>query len=316
MADNRQHHPTLSWDVMIVGGGPAGLSAALILARARRRVLVCDAGLPRNRHSNRIGGFLTRDGADPVEFLEIARNELSAYDTVELRANTEIGAANHCKAGFGLETISGETFRGRKLLIATGVTDALPPIAGIELFYGRSVWHCPYCDGYEHRDQQLAVYGRGGTALALALELTGWTSHLILVSDGPSRLSAAQRRLLTSHKIALCEEPVARLEGTGGQLRHVVLASGEMLAVDGMFFHSEGSSDVELVRNLGVDIQRNGSVRTAGYGKTNVPGVFIAGDASRHVQMAIIAAGEGAAAAFAINTELLKQDIKHLSINE
>lgn len=297
------------WDIIIVGGGPAGLSAALVLARARRRVLICDGGQPRNRSSNRIGGFLTRDGVDPAAFLQLARNELSAYDTVEFMQDTLVTTAASGEIGFELQTSSGETIIGRKVLIATGVTDQLPPIPKIDDFYGRSVWHCPYCDGYEHRDQKVAVYGRGRTVSAMALELTGWTSRLTVVSDGPCGLSAGQRQRLKNNGIEVREDPIIGLAGTEGRLTHVVFASNERLAADTLFFHSEGEADVDLARSLGVQTTRNGAIRTGGYGKTRVPGVFIAGDASRHVQLAIVAAGEGAAAAFAINTELLKQDL-------
>lgn len=144
-----------------MGGGPAGLSAALVLARACRRVLVCDGGQPRNRFSTRMGGFLTRDGVDPDVFLQVARNELRAHETVTIMQDTLVTAATSGEAGFELQTNSGETIIGRKILIATGVTDQLPPIPQIDEFYGRSAWHCPYCDGYEHRDQKVAVYGRG-----------------------------------------------------------------------------------------------------------------------------------------------------------
>src|SRR5690554_5924981 len=150
------------WDTIIVGGGPAGLSAALVLARARRRVLICDGGQPRNGTSNRIGGFLTRDGVDPAAFLQLVRNELGTYDTVDLLADTQVTNAARGEMGFEVQTSSGEILIGRKVLIATGVTDQLPPVPKIDEFYGSSVWHCPYCDGYEHRDQQVAVYGRGG----------------------------------------------------------------------------------------------------------------------------------------------------------
>ena len=298
-----------TWDAIVVGGGPAGLSAALVLARARRRVLICDGGQPRNRSSSRIGGFLTRDGVDPAAFLQLARDELRAYDTVEFMQDTQVTAAASGELGFELQISSGETFISRKVLIATGVTDQLPPISMIDRFYGRSVWHCPYCDGYEHRDQKVAVYGRGRTALALALELTGWTSRLVIVSDGPCGLSAGQRRRMKNNGIEVREDPIIGLAGTDGLLTHVVFASDERLAADALFFHSDGEADVELARSLGVQTTRNGAIRTGGYGKTCVPGVFIAGDASRHVQLAIIAAGEGAAAAFAINTELLKEDL-------
>lgn len=295
-------------DVLIVGGGPAGLSAALILARARRRVLICDAGRPRNRRSGRIGGFLTRDGADPAEFLRIAKDELCSYETVELR-DVEVVDAKRYGAGFRLDTKGGDAFVGRKLLVATGITDVLPPVPGMDAFYGRGVWHCPYCDGYEQRDRRVAVYGRSKAALALALELTGWTPHLVLVSDGACELRPAERRRLARSNIALREEPIARLEGRAGELERIVFASGDSLPTDALFFRSEGRANVEIARRLGVAAGRTKSVRTGGYGKTGVPGVFVAGDASRHVQFAIIAAGEGAAAAFAINSELLKEDL-------
>ena len=296
-------------DVVVVGGGPAGLSAALILARARRRVLICDAGRQRNSRSDRVGGFLTRDGTDPAEFLQIARDQLRSYETVDLRENTQVIDAARQGTGFRLESANGEAFVGRKVLVATGVTDILPPISGIDAFYGRSVWHCPYCDGYERRDQRIAIYGGSKTAFALALELTGWTSHLALVSDGPCELRPVERRRLTRSNIVLREEPIARLEGTAGDLERIVFASGESLPVDALFFRSDGRANVEIARQLGVASGDAKAVRTGGYGRTGVPGVFVAGDASRHVQFAIVAAGEGAAAAFAINSELLKEDI-------
>ena len=296
------------WDTIIVGGGPAGLSAALVLARARRRVLICDGGQPRNGTSNRIGGFLTRDGVDPAAFLQLARNELGIYDTVDLLTDTQVTNAARGEIGFEVQTSSGEILIGRKVLIATGVTDQLPPVPKIDEFYGSSVWHCPYCDGYEHRDQQVAVYGRGGAVSALALELTGWTSRLTVVSDGPCGLSAGQRQRLKNNGIEIREDRIIGLVGAEGRLTHIVFASDTRLDADAMFFPSRGQADLELARGLGVQTTRNGTIRTRGYGKTGVPGVFIAGDASRHVQLAVVAAGEGAAAAFAI-TELLKQDL-------
>lgn len=298
------------WDTIIVGGGPAGLSAALVLGRARRRVLICDQGKPRNRSSSRIGGFLSRDGIEPTEFLQLARDELRAYDTIKFMPDTQVTAAATGEQGFELQTSLGTTFISRKVLIATGVADQLPPISMIDRFYGHNVWHCPYCDGYEHRDQKVAVYGRGKTVSALALELTCWTSRLTVVSDGPCALNARQRRRLKDNGIEVREDSIRGLEGSDGFLTHVVFASGERLTVDAMFFHSDGTADVQLARGLGVQTMRNGVIRTGGYGKTHVPGVFIAGDASRHVQLAIVAAGEGAAAAFAINTELLKEDLQ------
>ncbi|KFC69315.1 hypothetical protein FG93_03361 [Bosea sp. LC85] len=296
-------------DVLIVGGGPAGLSAALMLGRARRRVLLFDAGQQRNRRSRRIGGFLTRDGCSPRDLLRISRQQLRAYPTLELRDGVEIVSAKPCASGFQLRSKTGEVFLGRKLLVATGVTDSPPPIPNVERFYGRGVLHCPYCDGYEQRDKSIAVYGGSTDALALALELTGWTSRLCLVSDGLCELRPAQRRRLSASGITLREEPITGLKGRGSQLERILFARGEDLPVDALFFHAKGQARLDLARELGLDADRRKPLKTAGYGKTRVPGLYVAGDASNHVQFAIVAAGEGAAAAFAINTELLKEDI-------
>src|SRR5262245_30346197 len=149
------------YDVIIVGAGPAGLSAALMLGRSRRRVLVCDTGHPRNAAARAMHGFLTRDGMPPLEFLAIAREQLRQYDTVELRGVEVVEAACHPDASFHVALADGARHTSRKLLIATGVVDNVPEIPGFRELYGRSVFHCPYCDGWEVRDQPLAIYGRG-----------------------------------------------------------------------------------------------------------------------------------------------------------
>ncbi|SEG79255.1 NAD(P)/FAD-dependent oxidoreductase [Bosea lathyri] len=300
------------FDALIVGGGPAGLSAALMLGRARRRVLLLDSGEQRNRSSHRIGGFLTRDGCPPRALLRVARQQLRAYPTLELRDAVEIVSATPGTPGFQLCSRTGEIFLGRKLLIASGVTDSLPPIPDAERFYGCGVLHCPYCDAYEQRDKAIAVYGSSKEALALALELTGWTSRLCLLSNGVTQLRPAQRRRLAASGIALREERIIALKGRGRQLERIIFAEGEELAVGALFFHSEGQARLELARGLGLNIDHRKPLKTAGYGKTKVPGLYVAGDASNHVQFAIVAAAEGASAAFAINTELLKEDIAGL----
>ena len=181
-------------DVIIVGAGPAGLSAALILGRCRRKVLVCDNGKPRNRVSKRVSGFLTRDGMPPAELRRVGREQLALYDSVEIRDITVVDA--RCRDyGFEVELEDGTRLTTRKLLLATGVIDDLPPIEGAEAFYGRGLHHCPYCDGWELRDQPLAVYGGGASAKGMALELTMWSRDLALCANGaaefPTRIASS-----------------------------------------------------------------------------------------------------------------------------
>jgi thioredoxin reductase len=295
-------------DVIIVGAGPAGLSAALVLGRCRRRVLICDAGHPRNALSHGLHGFLTRDGIEPAEFLRLGREQLRPYETVELR-QAEVIDARRLANNFEITLSDGQRLGSRKLLLATGVVDDVPQIDGLAALYGTSVFHCPYCDGWEMRDQPLAVYGRGENGDGLALELTLWSRDLVLCTDGPAQISAEQLRRLRRHNIRLHEGKVARLEGKEGVLEHIVFANGESIARRGMFFSTRQRQASDLAERLGCEFTEQGCVDTGEYETTSVPGLFVAGDASRLVQLAIVAASEGAQAAFAINKELMKEDL-------
>jgi thioredoxin reductase len=303
MADSRE-----LLDVIIVGGGPAGLSAALILGRCLRRVLICDGGQPRNASSEALHGYLTRDGIAPSEFLKIGREQLRQYTTVEL-LNIAVTEAEQAGDGFQVMLADGTRLSSRKLLLATGVVDDIPEIEGIQSLYGRGVWHCPYCDGWEVRGQPLAVYGRGENGKGLALELTAWTRDIVLCTDGPSELGASDIERLSRNGISLREERILKLEGKDGQLENLVFANGEKLARRGMFFSTGNRQGCDLPARLGCEFTEKGAVNTGEYESTQIPGLYVAGDASRAVQLVIVAAAEGAQAAFAINTALLKEDL-------
>jgi thioredoxin reductase len=300
------------YDVIIVGAGPAGLSAALILGRCRRRVLVCDSGRPRNAASLAMHGFLTRDGVNPHEFLRLSREQLRQYETVAIR-NCEVTAAT-CRtdARFEVTIENEERLTGRKLLIATGVLDNLPGIPGFAELYGASVFHCPYCDGWEVRDEPLAVYGRGERGLGLSLELTGWSRDVVLCSDGPAEIDEAGRARLRRCGIEVREERVLRLDGEGGRLTRVVFDAGEPLVRRALFFTTGQTQQSALAISLGCEFNDKGTVRTGKYESTHLSGLYVAGDASRAVQWVIVAAAEGAEAAFAINTDLLTDDLQRI----
>lgn len=296
------------WDVVVAGGGPAGLSAALTLGRCRRSVLVCDAGRYRNRASHHMHCFLTRDGIAPADFLEIAREEVLKYPTVQWRS-TVVRDAVCREDAFDVTLQDGTSLRARKLLLATGVVDELPRIRGFERFYGTSVHHCPYCDGWEWRDRPIAAYGRGDKGAGLALMLKQWTGDLALFTDGPGELSAHSRQRLAAQAIAVYEEKIACLDGSDdGLLRHIVLASGTVIERSALFFNTGQHQRSALAIKLGCEFTSKGGVEANDYDvATNVPGVYVAGDASRDVQLVVVAVAEGTKAAFAINKALLAE---------
>lgn len=297
------------YDVVIVGAGPAGLSAALILGRCRRRVVVCDSGRPRNAASHALHGYLTRDGLPPSEFRRLAREELRQYDSVEIR-DVEVTQAI-CEGGrFRVTLATGGRLESRKLLIATGVVDKVPGIAGMRELYGRSVFHCPYCDGWEVRDRPLAVYGRGARGYGLSLELIGWSRDVVLCTDGAGELDADQRDRLARNGVRLREDRIVRLDARDGALDRIVFDRGDPLPRHALFFTTGQEQHSELALSLGCEFNDKGTVRTGKYESTHLSGLYVAGDASRAVQWVVVAAAEGAEAAFAINSDLLKEDLR------
>ncbi|MEO8186853.1 MAG: NAD(P)/FAD-dependent oxidoreductase [Burkholderiaceae bacterium] len=302
--------PAKPWDTVIVGGGPAGLAAALVLGRCCRRVLVCDDDKPRNRASKTLHGFLTRDGIPPVEFLNAARQELKRYQNVELLKSEVTDVARDSKNTFRVVIDDDRSELTRKVLIATGVVDQLPSIARIEEFWGKSVHQCPYCDGWELRGAPIAVYGKRARGLEMARAITAWTSDIALCTDGRAGFSDDVRMHLERNGIQVIEERVVSLEGTDGQLEAVVFESGRRLPRRALFFDTPCLSRSQLARKLGCQITRKGAIRCGQYEATSVPGVFVAGNLIKDVQLAIVAAAEGTRAAFGINRSLTREDFE------
>jgi thioredoxin reductase len=302
-------------DVVIAGGGPAGLSAALLLGRARRSVLLCDSGQPRNAGVHAMHGFLSRDGMDPAALRQAGRDQLKPYPTVQLRA-TAVHAVTGDAEGFTVSLTDRTTDQARRLLLATGVIDQLPPIPGLAERWGRGVFNCPYCDGWEVRDRPLAVLASDPRNVQLALQLTRWSPDVLLASNGVAGLDDDARRLLAAHKVALREEPIARLDGGGdGGLERIVFAEGEPVARAAAFLHAPTRQRSDLPGQLGCTMGEDGSVLVDDLGQTSVPGVFAAGDMARRPSMplpgaqVVIAAAEGAIAAVAIDQHLLLQQL-------
>jgi thioredoxin reductase len=295
------------FDVIVVGGGPAGLSAALMLGRSRRRVLLCDLRLPRNRHSHALHGYLTRDGVAPFTFNDLGRAELAQYG-VDVRIEG-VTSAQWIDNRFRVCVGRDREEESRFLLLATGVIDDLPAIPGFDDCYGRSVFHCPYCDGWEWRDRRLAAFGRGAACVGLALGLKTWSADVVLCTNG-ARLDRANRERLERNGIAVRTDPVAALDHDDGALRALTFAHGEVRACDALFFATGQRPQSPLATTLGCTFTKLGTVNTGNACDTNVPRVFVAGDASRDAQFVVVAAAEGVKAAVAINKALQREELQ------
>jgi len=289
-------------DVLIVGGGPAGLAAALMLGRARRRVVVVDAGAPRNARVDAVHGLLGHSGVAPGELLRAARAQLEPYAVTFVEDEvTGIVRAEH---GFIATTRRGR-FEARKVLIATGIRDVLPDVPGVQACWAKSVFVCPYCDGWEVRDRRLALWGPGDQA-DVAAGLTSWSADVVFFAA--SALTPAQARALARLQVRVVERPVRRLEHDEGQLRAVVV-DDERVARDALFLHFGQVQASPLAESLGCVVSADGTLPTGRGEHTTVPGVFVAGDASEGLQQVSVASAEGVRAACAINAELRKEDI-------
>jgi thioredoxin reductase len=295
-----------SYDTVIVGGGSAGLSAALVLGRCRRRVLVCNSGRYRNERSRALHCFLSRDGIAPADLLSRAREQLRPYESVA-QARVRVSSIDRAGDGFAVSTDAGGILGGRTVLVATGVIDELPEIEGMEELFGSSVHVCPYCDGWEHRNAPVAAFGKGTKGVSLALLLRQWTSDLVLCTHGPGEIGSDDLQRLKLRGIRVHEQVIRKVEGAGGCLKSIQFVDGTHLDRQALFFNTGQHPRSPLLEKLGCRFGEKGVACDAN-GETSIPGAFVAGDVSRDVQLAIIAAAEGARAALAINKSLVRRD--------
>jgi thioredoxin reductase len=311
----RRHRPATGpvpdFDVVIIGAGSAGLSAALVLGRCLRRVLVCDGGAPRNAPSPAVQGFFTRDGTRPADLLELGLEELRRYGGVVVKP-LRVTAIKREGKQFEL-TAEGETgrasqFTARKILLATGVEDELPPLDGMRALWGTSVLHCPYCHGWEVRDQPLAVYGQGKTVTGLALLVSRWSRDVVVCTDGPGHLTENARRRLRRQGIGVREERVLRLEAVAGHGIRVVLEGAEPLARTALFLHAPQHQRTALAEQTGCRLTSKGAVWVDKNNQTSQPGIYAAGDTTPGTQQAILAAAQGAQSAICLNEQLTREE--------
>jgi thioredoxin reductase len=296
------------YDVLIIGGGAAGLSAALVLSRARRHVAVIDAGSPRNAPAAHMYGFLSRDGLPPHDLLAIGRKEVEGYggQLIDGRV-TDITPGT----GTGLQArlADGHTLSARRVLIATGLRDELPDIPGVRERWGRDLLHCPYCHGYEVRDQPIAVLGATPDAVAHAQLVRQWSTDVVLFPHTDT-LTADQRQQLAARAIGVVDGPVRRLVVDDDRLSGVELDDGRVIRRGAVFVRPRFVPNNELLVALGCAVDDRGWVVIDAVGRTTVSGVWVAGNAANPRAQVITAAGEGSAAAIALNADLVEDDVR------
>ncbi|WP_229401558.1 methyltransferase domain-containing protein [Micromonospora okii] len=297
------------YDVVVVGGGAAGLSGALALARARRRVLVVDAGRPRNAPAGQAHNFLTRDGVAPARLLAVGRDEVTGYGGEVVDATAE--EATRDGDGFVVRLGDGRAVRARRLLVTTGCVDELPDVPGLAGRWGRDVLHCPYCHGWEVRDRRIGVLATGAAGVAQAHLWRQWSPHVTLLLHDVAAPGDEEAERLAARQIPVVDGPVAALEVTGDALTGVRLADGEVIGLDALVVASRAVASAGVLASLGlapVDAGAGAQVPADASGATAVPGVWVAGNVADVRAQVITAAAAGSTAAAAINADLVAAD--------
>ncbi|NGZ74569.1 NAD(P)/FAD-dependent oxidoreductase [Saccharibacillus alkalitolerans] len=292
-------------DVIIIGGGPAGMSAALVLGRARRSVLVIDEALPRHRVTRESHGFLTRDGVAPAELRKAAREQIAAYPGVAFIEDSAVEAEG-VDGDFRVTTAGGTIYRSRKLLFAAGMKDLPMDLEGLEDVYGKSAYVCPYCDGWEMQDRPIAVIA-GKHTLHLTRTVAGWTDDVAVFMNGTD-LPEEDRAQIQSRGIPIYEKPIARIESEKGETSAIVLSDGTKIARTAVFFAPRLAPGSELPAQFGCAVMESGAMIVDETGRSNVPGVFGAGDGASQKYQVAAAVAAGSAAGAGINFELLDLD--------
>lgn len=296
-----------NFDVIIAGGSYSGLAAAMALGRALRSVLIIDSGNPCNRQTPHSHNFITQDGNTPHEITALARQQVAKYSTVAFMSDTVLYSAR-VNDGFEVETASGETFRARKLVFATGIKDILPGIPGMAECWGISVLHCPYCHGYEVRNERTGILVNGDSAFEFCGLIDHWAHDLTLFTNGPSTLTAEQTAVLTKHSIAIVETEIDALRHSNGYIQYVNFKDGTSQAIKALYTRVPFVQHCEIPLLLGCELTDEGYIRIDAMQRTTVPGVFACGDNTTRMRTVANAVAMGTTTGMMVNRELIIEE--------
>lgn len=299
---NNQH----SFEVIIIGGSYAGLSAAMALGRSLRHTLIIDSGLPCNRQTPHSHNFLTHDGDTPAAIAQQAREEIAGYSTITFR-NDLVTAGKKIEGGFQIETQSGERFTAKKLIFATGIRDLLPDIDGLAECWGISVIHCPYCHGYEFKGKKTGILANGDQAVHLASLINNLTDSISLLTNGEAHLSAEQQEKLDKHQIAVIEQEVIAIEHTDGRVSGVEFKGGEKHVFDAVYAAVPFEQHCPIPEEMGCELTEQGYLQVDALFKTTIPGIYACGDNASRMRSVANAVANGNFAGALVNMELTQE---------
>lgn len=293
------------FEVIIIGGSYAGLSAAMTLGRSLRKVLVIDGGKPCNRQTPHSHNFLTQDGKTPAEISSIAKDQVAQYDTVTFLSGFAV-EGKKTNYGFEIRTEKGELFEGKKLIFATGVKDIMPEIPGFAECWGISVIHCPYCHGYEVRNQKTGIMANGDFGYEFGKLITNWTEYLTVFTNGKSTLTDEQAGKLVAKGVRIIETEIEKIEHTNGKLEQLILKDRAQIALKALYAKADFVQNSDIPASLGIELTDHGHIKVDPLQKTSIPGVYACGDNTTMFRSVSFAVSTGTmAAAAACNKELI-----------
>lgn len=295
------------YDVIIVGGSYAGLSAGMALGRAMRTVLIIDEGRPCNRQTPHSHNFLTNDGKTPAEIAALAKLQVHNYPTVKF-FNGRATAAVKTTSGFQVGSASGELFTAKKLVFATGIKDLLPAIDGLAECWGISAIHCPYCHGYEVRNEKTGILGNGDMGYDFTRLIGNWTKDLTLFTNGPSSLTEPQQKKLEQHQVLIIEKEIDRLVHQQGQVDHLVFKDGSRFSLTAIYTPSPFEQHCKIPEQLGCELTEDGYIKTDPAYETTIGGIYAVGDNASKMRTVANAVAMGTAAGISLSKKMILEE--------
>lgn len=292
------------FDVIITGGSYAGLAAAMALGRALKKVLVIDDGKPCNRQTPHSHNFLTNDGKTPAEIAALANLQVKRYDTVSF-FNGRATSANRTEEGFQLQLAGGEIFTAKKLVFATGIKDLPAPISGLAECWGISVIHCPYCHGYEVRNEKTGILGNGDTAYDFTKLISNWAKDLTLFTNGTAIFGSEQIKKLQEHRIEVVEKQIEKLEHNNGHLRRIIFKDGSSSSIAALYAPAPFEQHCKIPESLGCELTEEGYIKIDSSLETTIKGVFAIGDNASKMRTVANAVAMGTSAGMVISKKMI-----------